>query len=104
MLFAAGHAKNDIPSVLNSYQAQNPEMEVIYGRELGVDLKMIRAAGERIEEAWQKRVATCRAKKRFWLSSGAVLLTQMQTQMLPKLCVCFGKVWVLDGVKSPIPA
>ena len=51
MLFAAGHAKNDIPSVLNSYQAQNPEMEVIYGRELGVDLKMIRAAGERIEEA-----------------------------------------------------
>ncbi|WP_415154768.1 sirohydrochlorin chelatase [Maritalea sp.] len=51
MLFAAGHAKNDIPSVLNSYQAQNPEMEVIYGRELGIDLKMIRAAGERIEEA-----------------------------------------------------
>lgn len=51
MLFAAGHAKNDIPSVLNSYQAQNPEMEVIYGRELGVDLKMIRAAGDRIEEA-----------------------------------------------------
>lgn len=54
MLFAAGHAKNDIPSVLNSYQAQNPEMEVIYGRELGVDLKMIRAAGERIEEALAK--------------------------------------------------
>ncbi|AVX05660.1 precorrin-8X methylmutase [Maritalea myrionectae] len=51
MLFAAGHAKNDIPSVLNTYQAQNPDMEVIYGRELGVDLKMIRAAGARIEEA-----------------------------------------------------
>ena len=26
MLFAAGHAKNDIPSVLNAYQAQNPEI------------------------------------------------------------------------------
>ena len=31
MLFAAGHAKNDIPSVLNTYQAQHPEMEIIYG-------------------------------------------------------------------------
>ncbi|EFL90686.1 sirohydrochlorin chelatase [Ahrensia sp. R2A130] len=51
MLFAAGHAKNDIPSVLNTYQAQNPGMEVIYGRELGVDLKMIRAAAARIQEA-----------------------------------------------------
>jgi sirohydrochlorin cobaltochelatase len=51
MLFAAGHAKNDIPSVLNTYQAANPEMAIEYGRELGVDLKMIRAASERIEAA-----------------------------------------------------
>ncbi len=54
MLFAAGHAKNDIPSVLNSWAAANPDVEVSYGRELGVDLKMIRAAGERIEEALKK--------------------------------------------------
>ncbi|MGB7285931.1 MAG: sirohydrochlorin chelatase [Salaquimonas sp.] len=51
MLFAAGHAKNDIPSVLNTYQAANPDMSIKYGRELGVDLKMIRAASERIEAA-----------------------------------------------------
>ncbi|MDO9418689.1 sirohydrochlorin chelatase [Pararhizobium sp.] len=51
MLFAAGHAKNDIPSVLNTYQAQNPGMVINYGRELGIDLKMIRAAGDRITEA-----------------------------------------------------
>ena len=51
MLFAAGHAKNDIPSVLNTYQAQNPGMEITYGRELGVDLKMLRAAAARIQEA-----------------------------------------------------
>ncbi len=51
MLFAAGHAKNDIPTVLNTYQAQNPGMAIEYGRELGVDLKMIRAASERIQEA-----------------------------------------------------
>ncbi|MEP4377920.1 MAG: CbiX/SirB N-terminal domain-containing protein [Alphaproteobacteria bacterium] len=51
MLFAAGHAKNDIPSVLNTYAAQNPNVEIIYGRELGIDLKMIRAAGDRVQEA-----------------------------------------------------
>lgn len=54
MLFAAGHAKNDIPSVLNTYQAQNPGMVINYGRELGIDLKMIRAAGDRIQEAIDK--------------------------------------------------
>ncbi len=54
MLFAAGHAKNDIPSVLNAYKAQNPELKISYARELGIDLKLIRAAGERVEDALQK--------------------------------------------------
>ena len=51
MLFAAGHAKNDIPSVLNTYQAQNPGMNIRYGRELAVDPKLLKAAGARIDEA-----------------------------------------------------
>jgi sirohydrochlorin cobaltochelatase len=51
MLFAAGHAKNDIPAVLNTYAALHPEVSITYGRELGVDLKMLRAAGDRIEAA-----------------------------------------------------
>ena len=51
MLFAAGHAKNDIPSVLNTYAAGQDGLTIEYGRELGVDLKMIRAAGDRIQEA-----------------------------------------------------
>ena len=50
MLFAAGHAKNDIPSVLNTYAAETG-LKIDYGRELGVDLKMIQAAGARIREA-----------------------------------------------------
>jgi sirohydrochlorin cobaltochelatase len=54
MLFAAGHAKNDIPSVLNTYQARHPEMRIEYGRELGIDLKMIRAAGDRVTEAVER--------------------------------------------------
>jgi sirohydrochlorin cobaltochelatase len=51
MLFAAGHAKNDIPSVLRSFEAQHPEMDIRYGRELAVDAKLLRAAGERIQAA-----------------------------------------------------
>jgi sirohydrochlorin ferrochelatase len=51
MLFAAGHAKNDIPSVLNTYQAGHSGVRIEYGRELGLDPKMIRAAGARIAEA-----------------------------------------------------
>ena len=54
MLFAAGHAKNDIPSVLNAYQARHPGLTIRYGRELGIDMKMIRAAGDRIREALER--------------------------------------------------
>ncbi len=54
MLFAAGHAKNDIPSVLNRYGAEHPGTEVIYGRDLAVDARLVRAAGARIEAAWAR--------------------------------------------------
>jgi sirohydrochlorin cobaltochelatase len=50
MLFAAGHAKNDIPSVLNAYAADN-NIRIDYGKELGIDPKMMRAAADRIQEA-----------------------------------------------------
>ena len=51
MLFAAGHAKNDIPSVLNTYAARTPGLDIRYGRELGIDPRMLEAAAGRIEEA-----------------------------------------------------
>jgi sirohydrochlorin cobaltochelatase len=51
MLFAAGHAKNDIPSVLNTYAASHPGFRIDYGKDLGIDAKMLRAAADRIEEA-----------------------------------------------------
>jgi len=50
MLFAAMHAKNDIPTVLNTYAARHG-VEISYGRELGVDPKMIAAAGARVQDA-----------------------------------------------------
>ncbi len=48
MLFAAGHVKNDIPSVLNTYAAETG-LRIDFGRELGVDRGMILAAGARIQ-------------------------------------------------------
>ena len=51
MLFAAGHAKNDIPSVLNRWAAGADGVTVRYGRELGIDARMLQAAGSRIREA-----------------------------------------------------
>ncbi len=50
MLFAAGHAKNDIPSVLNTYAAHN-DIRIDYGKELGIDPKMMRAAADRVQAA-----------------------------------------------------
>ncbi|MFV0245330.1 MAG: sirohydrochlorin chelatase [Qingshengfaniella sp.] len=50
MLFAAMHAKNDIPTVLSTYAAEHG-IEVVYGRELGIDPRMIAAAGDRIAQA-----------------------------------------------------
>ncbi len=51
MLMAAGHAKNDIPSEINTLMAANPKVRIRYATELGVNAKMIRAAAARIEEA-----------------------------------------------------
>ncbi len=50
MLFAAMHAKNDIPSVLRAYAAEHG-IPVDYGRDLGVDARMIAAAADRVKEA-----------------------------------------------------
>lgn len=50
MLFAAMHAKNDIPTVLNTYAAKH-DMDIMFGRELGVDPKMIAAAAGRVRDA-----------------------------------------------------
>ncbi|MDC0999296.1 sirohydrochlorin chelatase [Alphaproteobacteria bacterium] len=51
MLFAATHAKNDIPSVLTTYQEKNPSISVSYGRELALHPEMIAAFEARILQA-----------------------------------------------------
>ena len=51
MLFAATHAKNDIPSVLTTYQKKFQHLKISYGRELALHPKMIAAFEARILRA-----------------------------------------------------
>ncbi|GAA0832232.1 hypothetical protein GCM10009112_18600 [Marinomonas arenicola] len=51
MLFAATHAKNDIPSVLTTYEEKNAGLHITYGRELGLQDDMIEAFQARIYES-----------------------------------------------------
>ncbi len=51
MLFAAGHVKNDLPSEVNNFAAENPGIELLYGRELAVEVGLLDAAAERIKAA-----------------------------------------------------
>ncbi len=51
MLFLATHAKNDIPSVLTTYQESHAGLEIEYGNELGLHHEMIEAFQTRILEA-----------------------------------------------------
>ena len=53
MLFAAGHVKNDIPSLLMNYSTKNG-IEIIYGRELGINNLMISAACERVKDVFKE--------------------------------------------------
>ncbi|TCS65152.1 sirohydrochlorin chelatase [Varunaivibrio sulfuroxidans] len=51
MLFAAGHVKNDLPSEVNTYAHDNPELDLIYAADLGIDARLLQAARARIEAA-----------------------------------------------------
>ena len=51
MLFAASHVKNDLPWEMNSFLAENPDVDVRLGRDLGIDPKLLQAAADRIAAA-----------------------------------------------------
>ena len=52
LLLAAGHAKSDMPSIVNAYQARHRgAFSVRYGRPLGIDDAMVRLAVKRVRTA-----------------------------------------------------
>lgn len=56
MLFAAGHAKTDIPDMLRAFERAHPGVEIVYGRVFGIDPKLLTAASDRIASAVDDRV------------------------------------------------
>ena len=56
MLFAASHVKNDLPWEMNSFIADNPDIDVRLGRDLGIDPKLLQAAADRIAVAADARI------------------------------------------------
>jgi sirohydrochlorin cobaltochelatase len=57
MLFAASHVKNDLPWEINSFAAANRGIEVVLGRDLAIDPKLLRAAAARIAAAMPPGIA-----------------------------------------------
>jgi sirohydrochlorin cobaltochelatase len=51
MLFAASHVKNDLPWEINSFAAENPQLEIRFGRDLAIDPRLLQAAASRIAAA-----------------------------------------------------
>jgi sirohydrochlorin cobaltochelatase len=49
LLMAAGHVKNDIPVILNAFQAEHPGMSITFGADLGIHPNLLQLARERIE-------------------------------------------------------
>ncbi|VBB69644.1 Sirohydrochlorin cobaltochelatase [invertebrate metagenome] len=54
MLFAAGHVKNDLPWEVNTFAMENRDLDILYGRDLGINHKLLKAAAERVAIAEQR--------------------------------------------------
>ena len=83
MLFAATHAKNDIPSVLTTYQKKYQHLKISYGRELALHPKMIAAFEARILRAF--RPGSCTSGRSLRYNAG-----RCWSRNLRHICKCRG--------------
>jgi sirohydrochlorin cobaltochelatase len=51
MLFAANHVKHDLPREIGNFIAATPGIDVRLGRDLGIDVKLLHAAADRVAAA-----------------------------------------------------
>lgn len=51
ILFAGGHAKNDIPFEMNTLQSQYPDLRIKLGRHIGITPSMLQLAGKLVAQA-----------------------------------------------------
>jgi sirohydrochlorin cobaltochelatase len=57
ILFAGGHAKNDIPYEMNTLQQQYPDLRITMGRHLGITPQLLQLSRQLIEEAERTQTA-----------------------------------------------
>lgn len=58
LLFAAGHAKRDIPAALQAAAQQHPEVTIRQTRHLGCHVRMLELSHERFEQSRDETVST----------------------------------------------
>jgi sirohydrochlorin cobaltochelatase len=70
MLFAARHAKNDVPGEARAFAAAHPEIRIDCGHELSLDAKLLAAAEDRVNEAEASAASVIRRSDTILLTIG----------------------------------
>jgi sirohydrochlorin cobaltochelatase len=104
MLFAAGHVKNDIPSVLNDYTAQYPRIRIDYGRDLDVDVRLLRVAQARIEQAERVSSRQVPREEALLMVVGRGTSDPDANSNTARSRACCGRAWASAGARSATAA
>ena len=70
MLFAARHARKDVPGEANAFAAAHPDIPIDCGHELTLDAKLLAAANDRVNEAATSAASTARRQDTLLLVVG----------------------------------
>ena len=79
MLFAAGHVKNDLPSEINNYAADNDGLELIFAADLSSTQASWMPLNSVSKKPWTLPITMCPAKTRCCWWSDAAPTIQMRT-------------------------
>ena len=97
MLMAAGHIKNDIPTELETIQAEHPEVSITLGTELSIHPALLQAARERIEAGEAAFGPDYSRRDSLLLVVGRVLRTRTPIPTWRRSPGCCGRRWVSVG-------
>lgn len=71
LLFAAGHAKKDIPAIIQKLKEQYPSVHLYYGKPLGVNESMVNTVVERINSAIKESPSVSKPTKVVMIGRGS---------------------------------
>lgn len=108
-LFSGGHATRDIPAILREFSAQFPGIQMRYGRVLGADAKLVRAAVARVRDAIAVAGGDIACENTALLLAGrgatdpesSALIDNVMREMLNDLLFEYGAT-VYAGISEPL--